>query len=119
MIRRIIKLMFYIKAPLKAFAVFHPVKAAKLWFAYVVGSALFGARKRAEAGASSGWGQPDGTPEKTDGKPAPAVAAGGEPASGVKGRGNGQGAAAGAPEGSSPDAVPAGASVERQGDQAS
>ncbi len=59
MIRRIAKLMFYIKAPFKAFVVFHPVKAAKLWLAYVLGSALFGARKRAErdgAGAS-GWGE--------------------------------------------------------------
>jgi hypothetical protein len=63
MIRRIVKLMFYIKAPLKAFVLFHPVKAAKLWFAYVLGSALFGARRRAElakeAGAS-GWPRAEG-----------------------------------------------------------
>lgn len=61
MIRRIVKLVFYVKAPLTAFTVFHPVKAAKLWFAYVLGSALFGSRARAELSAGrSRWGSPEG-----------------------------------------------------------
>lgn len=105
MIRRIVKLVFYIKAPIKAFVVFHPVKAGKLWFAYVLGSALFGAGKRAQVGGAqdSRWGQA----EKAAGPVTPPGDAEAEPA-GVNG---GNGGAPSARDEAATDAVPAAASV--------
>ncbi|MEJ2185075.1 MAG: hypothetical protein P8Z36_03965 [Gemmatimonadota bacterium] len=105
MIRRIVKLMFYIKAPFKAFVVFHPVKAAKFWFAYVLGSVLFGTRKRAEAGegpVASGWGQPKEVAGPTS---AEAGAEGAAPTQADRGD------SPATPDEAEPGAVPAGASA--------
>ncbi|MEJ2216690.1 MAG: hypothetical protein P8099_08740 [Gemmatimonadota bacterium] len=109
MIRRIVKLVFYVKAPLTAFTVFHPVKAAKLWFAYVLGSALFGSRARAERSvARSRWGSPEGRmrPDADAARGGPAVQA-----SGNGGAGSEESSGPAEPAGEAEPAVPAGASV--------
>lgn len=105
MIRRIVKLMFYVKAPITAFTLFHPMKAAKLWFAYVLGSALFGSRRRAEmAGAgASRWDDAGATK-----RPAAASGADSATAAGTNGADH---AGASVHDEAPDDAVPAGASV--------
>ena len=120
MIRRVIKLMLYVKAPVKAFTLFHPVKAARLWLAYVLGSALFGARKRVEAAEppASGWG---GTVRPAGPDAARATRTGvaqgngaGDGAPGRAGPGAGNAGAAAVPDGSDAGAagpLPAGASA--------
>jgi len=53
MLSRITKLFMYIRAPRRTFMLFHPVKALKLLFAFLVGKLLFGRRK---VSAGSSWG---------------------------------------------------------------
>lgn len=45
--KRIAKVMMYLRAPVKTFVLFHPVRALKLFLAFLVGKMLFGRRKPA------------------------------------------------------------------------
>ncbi len=89
MFSRITKLLMYIRAPRRTFMLFHPVKALKLFFAFLVGKMLFGRRKvsagssrAVEHGPISGTGR-TGTPAtgRRGGSPEVGGAATGETAS--------------------------------------
>lgn len=46
MLSRIAKLWLYIRAPVKTFVVLHPIRALKLFLAFLLGKALFGRRRK-------------------------------------------------------------------------
>ncbi|MGH7480537.1 MAG: hypothetical protein ACRELV_00150 [Longimicrobiales bacterium] len=49
MLGKLAKAVAYSKSPRKAYTIFHPIKAAKLGLAYIVGKQLFGRKgKRGE-----------------------------------------------------------------------
>jgi hypothetical protein len=49
MIGKLAKAVAYTKAPKKAFTMFHPIKAAKLGLAYLIGKRLFGRKNSGAA----------------------------------------------------------------------
>lgn len=75
MLSRLAKLWLYIRAPVRTFMVFHPIRALKLFLAFLLGKALFGRRRSGTVSESKVVGAGAAAPQGGQAVAAPALEA--------------------------------------------